>query len=616
VACFAVFEGSVLKPMIEGVREKLIWDGAIQEGKPVWDTDASDDDEMAKAFAAMIRMESWVSGNHESLSSDVFKAVFSDMIAYLTPEAAEKKNSFDQDMDKLGDIAARLYLTIPGRKIPPVASFSSRKWIADGKEATQAAAIKAGADRVLGWAVDAAQKNSGEKAKLAEQRREALARIAAQEAELLSFAREPAGKSKQQALAVVADMEKAGKQLDKVQGLLGKVTGQALSNELIKPVVASLTSSLEKVDSDAYTDLKNRLKRAAQDTTGAATASSDPADDGLWRERLVQYQRFLKPPASSSSGQSLLIGRLVSAVKRARQDFSDPKNLPKCEYIAPKAQAAECKEVCDFLSRFLADKPVADVLTNYLVEVRTRLDQALRFPLVDTVKTFPSEDALLEESRKLREIESDWKQVQEAEKERETALPEGEDKDRLLATFKGVSKVLQVRNAICRTDDTGTENDKMGLFLYIGAHPAATEDTRPVPGTETIPGSVQPSPSPLAFQKIYDGIVRITVTNGTSSLYAAKPPESSEAEMKLDPTKPYSITVTEARPGLPDQNYPNRPAPYAGNWAVIRTMIKSRGSVTYNVGPEGKKVNFTIRPKISIPSPWPKRSDFPLSLTP
>jgi hypothetical protein len=252
-------------------------------------------------------------------------------------------------------------------------------------------------------------------------------------------------------------------------------------------------------------------------------------------------------------------------------------------------------------------------MANYIEEVTTRLDQALRFPLVDSPKFFPSQDALLEESRKLREIESDAKLVEQVEKEGDNPLPEGPEKDKIKAVFRGVSRVLQVRNAICRTDDTGTENDKMGLFITLGAHPAAKEITPRPP--ETFPGipGVPPAPPPPPPDKMYQGIVRIQVTNGGQPLYAGKPSENSQVEMKYDPTKPLFIVVTEGIPGKDD--VPHRHA-FDGNWAVIRDMIKLRGGFTFGVGPAGRQVRFNLNSKSAIPVPWPKRSEFPLKISP
>ena len=145
VACLAVYEGSVLKPVLEGVREKIVWDARDAEARNQHRADAPPSDpeqdrRLAGAYDALVRLEATLQAHAagekiERWKADDYRKILEPMLLYLCPPSADGKNAnlnaslTSNAAADLADIAERLYAgSLFGNK-KGTESLETRTWL-------------------------------------------------------------------------------------------------------------------------------------------------------------------------------------------------------------------------------------------------------------------------------------------------------------------------------------------------------------------------------------------------------------------------------------------------------------------------------------------------------
>jgi hypothetical protein len=610
-----LFEGSVMKPVLDAARERILWDVA-----PGNTTNPDTQQRLASAYRRLVELEGWLDTRSKKTPSEAqWQAWFMDLLLYVTDSAppgglppnapttarAAAAPAEKHQIDRLSKDLAYRAQQVYG----PQVLLATRQWMSD-PEGRAESALRQGADFIFGKTRAEAASNDAKGREAAERLQSALDYVERAEKNLLQMVEtKPAGPRETVENEGLMPFQQA---LFEYQRISEQSSTGKKQSQLGMEVVSSTAAILAEV-TEALPDVPEHLEYAAGLARQAKTGSTGPASgsadtEARWAaasKRYGAYKEAFSGLTSQAIGFTLgdavgkLSEKLPDAAERIKTASSSTVPPPPADASKDKPanpQDAMRDHICEYLKKFRGTPLISEFFKNYDQELRTLLVQTLRFPLVQHSVSYASPFEFEDACKRLARIEKD------AEALTQFSAPLYQCPER--GPVEDIFKKLELVNAI----KTALNN---GLTIEIDAiEPPNTSQKQ----TETADPALSPAPvfgatlpKTSVMENIKDGWTKITVTIANIKKVDAAPNGDSK-------TLPYdkgfgsvSIVLTKTLPP------PATPVTYSydsssGNWPLLRE-IASGGKNRFRIGNSGKI--FVLRSSPSLPEGmWPDSKSF------
>ena len=620
VACMAVYEGSVFKPLLEGVREKIVWDAMPNAVR-----DANADKRLANAYAALIRMEALVLGKSGTPDAKTIEEILTPMMVYLCPPDAKDVNLSESNTSssaaQLSLIGERLY---KGRLFGKegAENLDTRRWLGTPPDATaQSANVQAitkGIEIMLGGVAEKGTASEDEKKQSKEAKDNAVKEFEKTEDELASLDAATASRAKVEELLKVLKT-----QLDDVQAMkskLGEATRlagmgrgdlakfcESLKTSLEPLTAGDMPSPLLPVHEKALAFLKSyqpdKVSPSSPDKPEAAVniAPEDAAATRyeLYRKRLEQAGKISMPSLTLD-----LVGRLEVSITDIRQKAEAAAKAAKVEYDGPRkdkaATAAAAIDLC------MGEIATGKLIGVYSLKLKDFLDPRLKFPLVQSQKNVFSVAEFKPAVDQLQKVVKDKTWFDGADATVRSAV----GADLLVKTFESFNDVITISRVL--NPDNAAQPGGDGLYIQRGFVKAAEKKADP----NAPPGAVQIDPltgRPMVIPappapEVEVGVLTAEVSQGGVPLIGGT---GQATKVKIKPNQPLAFTVETRALGAAQSRVSKATLPTAGQtgvWGLVSWMIANPNR---NFGVGG--VGFGIEAAPALPAIWPSRRSFGLN---
>lgn len=609
-----LFEGSVMKPVLDAARERILWDVA-----PGNTTNPDTQQRLASAYRRLVELEGWLDTRTKKTPSEAqWQAWFMDLLLYVTdpappgglpptaPATAKaaaappEKHQIDRLSKDLAYRAQQVY--------GPQILLSARQWMSDPEDRA-GSALRQGADFIFGKTRAEAASNDAKSREAAERLQSALAYVENAEKNLLQMAEtKPTGPRETVENEGIMPLQQA---LFEYQRISEESSAGKKQSRLGMEVVSSTAAVLAEV-TEALQDVPENLEYAASLARQAKTGSTGPTSanadtEARWAaasQRFSAYTEAFSPPKGQTA--EFAFGDAVGKLGQKLQNAAEKVAALTASTAAPPAEAAKDKpvnphdgmrdQICEYLKKFRGTPLISKVFESYELELRTLLSVKLRFPLVQHSESYPSVYGLEEACKFLTQVEKDA----EALTQFSGPLYQCPARD----PVEGIFKKLEVVNAI----KTALNN---GLTIEIDAIEPPSESTKQTeiadPALTPAAGFGVTMPKTSVSQSIKEGWTKIKVVVGGIKKADAAPSGESKTIPYEKGFGSVSIELTKTLPP------PANPAIYQyesipGNWPLLREIAKS-GKNRFPIRNSGKI--FVLRSSPSLPEGmWPDSKSF------
>jgi hypothetical protein len=629
VAYMAVFEGSVFKPVIEGVREKIVWDA-----RPDAPREPEQDRRLASAYEALVRLEAYAHSHAAGVAVDKwyaedFEKLLAPMLLYLCPPDGKDTNlsasSTSNAASSLARTAERLYAgTVFGKK--GADGFETRSWLRTPEDAPAnsqgAQALVKGLEAILGTGgvAEIAAVSEESKKQLQEEKGNALKLFEETEDQLAGLTVATASRAKVQEM--LGSLKVHLDSLDAVRSKLGDVSKlSGMSRTDLSILCASLKKSLEPLKdgrmpanlSPVYAKANEILKSNPPPASSAVADSGDtkekPAakqiapEDGA-RLRYDSYQkRLAQADKIQISSLTLdLVGRLEIEAAGILQKAEAARNAPssKVDYDGPRkeqhASAIQAVDLC------MGEIAVSKLLFVYSEKLRLFLEPRLKFPLVNSPKHVFTQAEFKPAIDALAKVVKDKTYFDSAPATIRSCM----GADALVKYFEAFNDVM----TIARVLNPDNAAQPSGDGLYVQRSVVKPTEKKPDPNTPQVPQidpfTGRPIPSTTPPEMVETGILTAVVSQAGLDLIGGP---GNASKVKIHPNKPLVFTV-EVRPAGAQQSKTDRrqlPQNTADIWGLIKWMASTSNRNFQVLG-----VGFGIDSSPSLPAVWPLRRTFGL----
>lgn len=629
VACLAVFEGSVLKPVVDGVREKIVWDA-----QPDAVRDPEQDRRLAAAYDALVRLEAFVhsKGRGAAWTDEDFAKVLEPMMSYLCPPDGKDANlnaSATAIAAKgLARTAEKLYREAIFNKTGPE-GIETRRWLATPEDAPAdsagAQALMKGLEVILGTGGVGELAASSEDAKkqLKEEKENAVKLFITTEDELAGLTAVNASRSKVEELLTTLKTHLDG--IESAKGKLGEATRMTgMSRGDLARLCVSLKASMEPLMKEGtlpgnlqvvYTKASDMLKASPETAAAAASegsvASTEgkeemPAEDaaalrfGVYKKRIAEADKL----STASLVTMDIVGRLQNVAAEIEEKVKAARATIKLDYNGPRK--AECEAAAAAIDLCMGEIASSKLLLSYYDKLRAYLDPRLKFPLVLSQKHVFTEQQFKPAVADLAKVMKDKEYFDSAS----ASVRSSAGGEAVAKVFEGMSDVMTISKIF--HPDNATQPGGDGLFVrreVVGAteRQPAPRPPQPLPPGEIIPGvpPVQPPPQPVP--DVEYGVLTAVVNQGGIDLIGGP---GDAVSRKIHPNKILTFTVEVRAKGALQSRRDRRqlPSKESGAWGLARWMIAN---------PERRfkvvTVGFDIYSSPDVPATWPVRRNFGLT---
>ncbi len=623
VASLAVFEGSVLKPLLEGAREKIVWDAMPNAVR-----DPAQDRRLAAAYDALVRLEAHLHKPGDAWKEEDFEKLIEPMLAYLCPPdgkdssltAANTKNA----ATSLAGIAERLYTgSVFGNEGGD--ALDTRRWLRtpdDGPaDSSGAQALVKGLEAILGTGgvAESATASEDSKKQLKEARDLALKQYEETEDELAKL--DAASASRARVAELLALLKTHLDDIQLLKGKLGEATRlSGMSRSDLANLCVSLKKSLEPLQGGAmpstlapvYSKALEILKTnppvtAPADATATAPDKPDAAkliapEDAasirydLYKNRLTQAEKIQVASLTLD-----IVGRLEVEVDGIQKKVESVRAAAKLDYEGPRKDA--CTGAVAAIDLCMGEIAVSKLLAVYGQKLKDFLDPRLKYPLVSSTRQVfslpefkPAVDALAKVVK-----DKTWFEMAPG------SVTGCAGADVLKRNFDAISDVMIIARVL--NPDNAAQPGGDGLFVQRGAVEAPKNKPNPLAPVPVPPfDPTQPPAPPAPLEQIEVGVLSAIVSQGNLDIIGGP---GQAARVKIHPNKPLTFKVVVRKPGTVQEKSGEYKIPQtasASPWGVVDwIMRRTDRSIKIDV------VGFGIDSSPALPAVWPLRSNFGLS---
>ncbi len=626
VASLAVYEGSVFKPLLDGVREKILWDAM-----PNAQRDAAADKRLASAYAALVRLEALVLGKSGRPDAEVIEKILTPLMVYLCPPDGKDVNLSEANTStaaaQLAEVGERLYRgKLFGEE--NAESLDTRRWLgtpADAvAESLQVQAITKGIETILGGVAESATTSEDSKKQYREAKEQAVKSFHTTEDELAGLNPATASRARVEELLKVLKT-----QLDDVQNMkskLGEATRLAgMGRADLAAFCSSLKESLEPLTAGSmpphlkpvHEKALAFLKTYTPEKVTSSAAPDKPADapqltpeDGaqvryeFYRRRLDQAEKIPMPALTLD-----LVGSLESQVKGIRERADAAAKAATVDYNGMagdprKDKAAAAAAAIDLCMGEIATGKLMGV---YLQKLRDFLDPRLKFPLVQSQRHVFSAAEFKPAVDQLQKVVKDKTWFDGAD----ASVRAAAGADVLARLFEAFNDVITISRVL--NPDNAAQPGGDGLYIQRGFVKAAEKKPDPnapqQPSVQIDPITGQPRiiPAPPP-PEIEVGVLTAEVSQGGVPLIGGT---GQATKVKIKPHQPLQFVVEVRRPGDAQSRVTRATLPtaeFTGVWGLVSWINRNPGR---NFGVGG--VGFGVESSPALPAVWPVRRSFGLN---
>lgn len=602
-----LFEGSVMKPVLDSARERMLWDTARAAT-----TSAETQIRMANAYAQLLQLETWLDKKtgkepDEKAWLEFFKGLLSYVLDDAPPGGLPEHETINPPetpppqevrIEELAKLAAEVY----GHQV----DLTKRKWMSEGAVEhlpTEESALAQGAG-FLGNLRREAELDDQRTKQIAEAKQAALSRIQQAEAQLFRLNDEkPSGPRQTIETEGLRPFREAVANYERVANTNSGANRAVLSFTEVAATAKRIRETFELLNQEGPDGLKDAARIASRiSDTGVAV---DPGDQGEaeWRaarRRLGIYEDAFKAATPIDSGLSLreLIGQLGQKLAQAAQVTQQSQSTAPDPAAKSKEGAGEesavTKTIVAYLKRFRGTPLIADVFKTYIGLLQATLDPRLKFPLVNCRAEHPDLTAFASDCDILTQIEKDGADLQR--------LAEGiydcDERSQLLIIFQNLKPVFDIKNAIIQ----GT------LKIQMSAVRPPRKEKKPIVTPIPTEGSSATAVVPPPVEEVDVGFTYLEISVNGQRQFDGQPTGRVETA-DFDGFSRVQIVLTLSASGMPDRRIPysspQRP------WGLLREM--ANGDPKFEVTSEGHFFNIISKPM--LPLRWPTRTGLGLGLS-
>lgn len=609
-----LFEGSVMKPVLDAARERILWDVA-----PGNTTRPETQIHLAAAYKRLVELETWLADESSKTPGEKWEPWFLDLLLYIAdpappggiprdfpanlPLPVETAPDPVQIQRLAKDLASRAREVYGTRVV-----LTARHWMSETGEGNATSALAKGADFIFGKTRAEAASNDQSVQEALERKRSAISRLHQAEKNLLDMAEnQPQGpRSRIESDGIVPLQQAIFEYQSIAESLSTNSSESRLSMDVVNEAAQAILKAEEgmKVPPDG---LSYAASQARKSRPGNAAADANPNDtEGAWAaasKRFTAYQGAFAPLRIQDIGISMnnMIGNLSQKLQEVAEHVktaSPTPSSPVPDPTAPPNKTAEMEtKICSYLHKFRGTPLISEVFKNYDQVLRTQLLQTLRFPLVKHDESYKTVYAFEMACADLGKVEKDVAALPQYS----APMYQCPERAPVEEIFKKLETVGNIKTAL-----------KGGLKIVVDAiRPPETinkqtetnDPNAPVPP----PGVFSPAmPKTTVIEFIKEGFVNIKVVVGTSKKVDG-PPSGATNEVDYDGFESVSIILTfQTPPPAPNKTYSYTSS--STPWPLLRDLANAR---TNQFPIRGSDKVFILKSTPSLPvGQWPDIKDF------
>lgn len=616
-----LFEGSVMKPVLDAARERILWDTAV--GATTGDETQQ---RMARAYAQLLLLETWLDKEAAREPDEkAWQEFFTHLLTYIldpappggvkaVPEteaaAATPASSAQPVLPNIKDLV-ELATSVYGKRI----RLTDRAWMSESSVENlplEESALAKAADFLFGNTRQAAENNEQRKAEIQDNKNRGIARIAEAEKRLLQMSEEkPNGPRQIVEIEGMQPLREAVLAYMDVMKNDGGMPRSALSMELVTESARKILDAADVLGANAPEGLLHAAtaaKKQKQDGTAATAAQSQ--GDNAWVEaskRLTEYDKSFKAAQVMEANLSLenMVGNLAQKLKEAS---AKSRELEGPAAAAPaggdNAAAADAEKIAAYLRKFRGTPLIASVFTSYHQALLTYLNPRLKFPLVLCDASYDSLYIFETECNNLKKVEKDIQDIQTLTE----AYYQCDERQQVDRVFEKLMAVFSIRQAVLGGGESGRGGLKIEMDAVEPPKQMSKQEEIPDPAMAAGFPAAPAGPKASMIQTIAEGFISLKITVG-GSIKAQGPPTGENKTVPYNGFDPVQITLRFARPAPANEASFDYASPVS-KWALLRQMAQS-GKNKFSISASGK--SFTIVSSPSLPAgQWPKRTELGL----
>lgn len=609
-----LFEGSIMKPVLDAARERILWDVA-----PGNTTSADTQQRLATAYMRLVELETWLEAGGKSPAVEDWRRWFLTLLLYITdpaPPGGLPETPFDENplatapqppentvLDRLAkDMAARA-AEVYGKEV----DLATRQWMRD-PDVQAASALRLGADFIFGKTRSLAASTDQSRREAGEALRAAANSVLRAEQHLLDMATQrPQGPRAFIEMEGMRPFQEAVFEFQKIADTHSKNSNVSrLGMETVADVAARILEA-ERSLKDPADGLRHAVSLARRIKASAGPAGQDGPEmdaEDIWvraSRRHAAYQEAFKPLRTRDLG--IALGNSVGNLSQKLQEVTEHvQSVGRQADAVPEesgessrnTEAEKQSAICEYLQKFRGTPLISEVFRNYEQELRTLLQQKLLFPLVQRVEHYDKMYSFETACKDLARVETDM----QALPKHSAPLYQCPERGPVEELFRKLEIVSGIKTAI-----------STGLFIEVDAvEPARilSKQTEapdlPPPGS----GDFAPPSRTSVTESIQEGFINIRITIDGSKKVDG-PPNGESKRVPYDGLGSVRIALTFAR--LPPQsNHITEYSSPQGSWPLLREIARS-GRNRFAIGSSGKIFVLQSTPSLPV-GHWPDIKDF------
>ncbi len=613
-----LFEGSVMKPVLDAARERILWDTS-----PIGATTSAETQmRMAKAFEQLLLLETWL-GNKKEKNPDeaAWENFFSHLLAYILDPAAPggqpagtlaapavKSDAVtiapSLRVKDLAELAAEVY----DKKL----ALNNRSWMSESAPMEESALASA-ASYIFGVTQQAAESNDQRKADILENKARELDRIKSAEKALLQMSEEkPNGPRDVIEVTGLQPLREAITNYHEIMQITGGVAKVALSMELVTATAACIKEASHSLEDEGPDGLRHAAKLAEKLNASSGSASGEASDsDAAWAaasKRLTEYAKCFEAKKTTQASLSMenMVGNLAAKLREAAAKVRELEGTaPTPTTLEAATKNTDFDKICAYLKKFRGTPLIGDVFRNYHETLLIELGQRLKFPLVSCQTSYEKLHNFQAECAKLKKVEKDMLEL--------ATLTDGvfncEEQSKLLARFDQLQTVFSIKQVLL-----GGEDGKGGtLRIEMDGVEKAKDSTRQEEVVSPATVGLVPDPSApkvINMKTISEGFTHLKIMIGGRIEFDG-PPSVEKKSFPYDGFESVTATLKKARPA--PQAEVEYTFPLSPKWDLLRQA--AFGKNQFPIGSSGKSFSISSTPSLPF-GQWPKRKDLGLSPEP
>lgn len=613
-----LFEGSVMKPVLDATRERILWDiGTANTTTP------ETQQRLAAAYQKLLQLEIWLASDKDNPSEADWEQWFLDLLSYITdpsvpggipsnfPAKAVIRSSSSAHevptLTRLSKKLAALTKGIYGTKV----SLAKRHWmseLSEDKGDERLRSLSEGSRMLLGIS-GAVEQNKELEAQNLEELAAAAKAFLTTEGELDRIQTEKQDVPLTRINELLTDLKKHATKIGNAKPLGGYSQAATQFQKYLKEV-ERLSGELENKD-PFFSKLRSQVEELFSGKSHDASPQLSPElteyvmKENSYLKRLTFYDEALKGNGQQVADQQVskgnLIGRLNSLLIVGSPPVvitplgSDVVTTKPSLYEGPRAEVLE--RICHQLIPSYKDSLIIErKLQGYLNAVSVELLELLRFPLVSEMDNpfSPSElDKFKAKCQLLAKIAQDI----EIFDEKKNDLKPGEARNKLIRLFELMRSVIAVSRSLY--------DDHLKDLRKITVAPSKPQEFKEEPPQMApqqpalLPGqpaNIAPPPAP----KIIPGFNQLIIETSDGDFITQTPsnvvPKEVPCTVGIKVNFTYTSTFGSPQPFSDDT--------YGGHWGILKA-IKIMKKPVIRYGGNKLSISFDCRP--ALPSSWPSR---------